>query len=110
MVKGPLDRPVDFVNSPHTGPYDTCLDLRPELWAETDSAIMFVNPIVCFRSDVVANKIGRWTGAYFVPCDHKMLSVVGIHSTHASRTKTHDSPRGSTKIDFDFKEFHKFND
>ena len=90
MVKGPLDRPVDFVNSPHTGPYDTCLDLRPELWAETDSAIMFVNPIVCFRSDLVANKIGRWTGVYFVPCDRKMLSVVGIvrkrveprHMTH----------------------------
>ena len=30
------------------------------------------------------------------------------NSTQASRTKTHDSPRGS--IDFDFKMFHKFND
>ena len=32
------------------------------------------------------------------------------NSTQASRTKTHDSPRGSTKIDFGFKEFHKSND
>ena len=56
MVKGPLDGPVDFVNSPHTDPYDTCLDLRPELWAETESAIMFVNPIVCFRPDLVAKR------------------------------------------------------
>ena len=83
--------PVDFVNSPHTGPYDTCLYLclanqcLPELRAGIAYDVMFVNPVACFHADKVDNKIGGWENACFVTFDRKMLS--GGNSTQKDRPK-----------------------